>query len=127
MSHFSTIQVAVTDQTILKTVLQEAGYDFVEHGLVRGYQGNTTTAALVIQLSHGYDIGLRLRQDGTGYEVVADWWGVGITAEEFSQDLNQRYAHKALLHQAAQQGFTIETEEILADGTVRVVLGRWQG
>ena len=76
MSHFSTIQVAVTDQAILKTVLQEAGYDFVENALVRGYQGNTTTAAIVIRLSHGYDIGLRQSQDGTTYEAVADWWGV---------------------------------------------------
>ncbi|MEI6428180.1 MAG: DUF1257 domain-containing protein [Pseudanabaena sp. ELA607] len=126
MSHFSTIQVAVTDQAILKTVLQEAGYDFVENALVRGYQGNTTTAAIVIRLSHGYDIGLRQSQDGTTYEAVADWWGVGVSATEFSQDLNQRYAHRAILHHAAQQGFTIETEEVLADGTVRVVLGRWQ-
>ena len=37
----------------------------------------------------------------------------------------QKYAHKVLLGQVQEQGFDIEEEEVLADGTVRVLVGKW--
>jgi hypothetical protein len=30
-----------------------------------------------------------------------------------------------LLRSAREQGYTIEAEEVLEDGTIRVVVGRW--
>jgi SpoVK/Ycf46/Vps4 family AAA+-type ATPase len=38
---------------------------------------------------------------------------------------HQKYAHQTLLNTAATQGYTIEAEEVMEDGTVRVVVGRW--
>ena len=32
---------------------------------------------------------------------------------------------KTVLESATQQGFAIEQQEILEDGTVRIVIGRW--
>jgi hypothetical protein len=37
----------------------------------------------------------------------------------------QKYAHTTLLSQVQEQGFDIEKEEVLADGTVRVLVGKW--
>ncbi|MFM7383716.1 MAG: DUF1257 domain-containing protein [Microcystaceae cyanobacterium] len=39
--------------------------------------------------------------------------------------ISQKYAHKTLLQSVADQGFNIEAEETLEDGTVRVLVGRW--
>jgi hypothetical protein len=37
----------------------------------------------------------------------------------------QKYAHKMLMTSVQEQGFNVEEEETLEDGTVRVVVGRW--
>jgi len=45
--------------------------------------------------------------------------------EEFLGDVVQQYATRTVLASATQQGFAIEHEQILEDGTVRIVIGRW--
>jgi hypothetical protein len=39
--------------------------------------------------------------------------------------IGQKYAHKTLMAAVQEQGFNVEEEETLQDGTVRVVVGRW--
>jgi hypothetical protein len=63
--------------------------------------------------------------NGDHYELVADLWGAGIDPKTFLEPILQRYAHKSLLRSAREQGYTIEAEEVLEDGTIRVVVGRW--
>lgn len=52
-------------------------------------------------------------------------WGAGINQTQFVNEIQQKYAHQMLLHTAATQGYSIEAEEVMEDGTVRVVVGRW--
>ena len=59
------------------------------------------------------------------YEIIADFWGAGINQTQFVNEIQQKYAHQMLLHTAATQGYSIEAEEVMEDGTVRVVVGRW--
>ena len=57
---------------------------------------------------------------------LKDARNVGSTkANEFLGELNQQYATKVVLESAVQQGFAIEQQETLEDGTVRIVIGRW--
>jgi hypothetical protein len=123
MSHFTTIKIQIKNGEILHQVLQECGYQIDCNTEVRGYQGNTTRAEYVIRQTNGYDLGFRFR--GETYEVVADWWGAKINQAEFINNINQKYAHKMLLQSVREQGFNLETQEILEDGTVRVVVGKW--
>ena len=37
----------------------------------------------------------------------------------------QKYAHQTLKQTVEEQGFNVEEEEVLKDGTVRVVMGKW--
>jgi hypothetical protein len=48
-----------------------------------------------------------------------------MNVEEFLRAIAQQYAAKVVLESANQQGFAIEQQEILEDGTVRIVIGRW--
>ncbi|MEM9540493.1 MAG: DUF1257 domain-containing protein [Cyanobacteria bacterium P01_E01_bin.42] len=123
MSHFSTIKVQIKNGEILNDVLQELGYAVECNTEIRGYQGKTTTADYVIRRSNHYDIGFR--QNGESYDIVADFWGVNLDRKQFVNSVLQKYAHKTLLATVQEQGFNLEEQETLSDGSVRVVVGRW--
>jgi hypothetical protein len=124
MSHFTTIKVQIKNGEILANVLQELGYQVHSNTQVRGYEGDKTHAEYVIRQNNGYDLGFR--KDGhDSYELIADFWGAGINETQFINQIQQKYAHQTLLQTAATEGYTIEAEEVMQDGTVRVVVGRW--
>ena len=124
MSHFTTIKVQIKNAEILTNVLAELGHQVEVNTQVRGYQGERTNAEYVIHRTNGYDIGFRKDGDDN-YELIADFWGTGINQAQFVNEIQQKYAHKMLLNTAESQGYTIEAEEVMQDGTVRVVVGRW--
>jgi hypothetical protein len=124
MSHFTTIKVQIKNGEILANVLQELGYQVHSNTQVRGYEGDKTHAEYVIRQSNGYDLGFRKDGDDS-YELIADFWGAGINETQFINQIQQKYAHQTLLQTAATEGYTIEAEEVMQDGTVRVVVGRW--
>ncbi|MEC4984201.1 MAG: DUF1257 domain-containing protein [Oscillatoria sp. PMC 1068.18] len=123
MSHFSTIKVQIKQGEILNQVLQELGYNVELNTTVRGYHGDTTNAEYVIRQTNGYDLGFR--RSGENYELVADFWGAKIDRQDFVNKISQKYAHKTLMATVKEQGFNVEEQETLADGTVRVVVGSW--
>ena len=123
MSHFTTIAVEIKNGDLLEQALQELGYPVKQNTLVRGYLGDTVIADYVIPMPNAYDIGFR--KLGDRYELVADMWGIALNVEEFLGMIAQKYAAKTVLQSANQQGFAIEQQEILEDGTVRIVIGRW--
>jgi Protein of unknown function (DUF1257) len=124
MSHFTTIKVQIKDGQVLADTLLELGHHVEQNTFVRGYEGDTTSAEYVIRRDNGYDIGFQKDRDDS-YEVVADFWGVAIDETQFANQIQQKYAHKMLLITAAERGYTIESEELLENGTVRVLVGRW--
>lgn len=123
MSHFTTIKVQIKQGEVLLQVLKELGYQVEQNTNVRGYMGDTTNAQYVIRQSNGYDLGFR--KNGEGYELVADFWGAKINQQEFINNISQRYAHKTLMVTIQTEGFNVEEEEVLADGTLRVIVGKW--
>lgn len=123
MSHFTTITVEIKNGDLLKQALEELGYPVKQNTLVRGYLGNATNAEYVIPMPNAYDLGFR--KVGDRYELIADMWGVAMNVEDFLGELNQKYATKTVLQSATQQGFAIEQQEVLEDGTIRIVIGRW--
>ncbi|HEY9607961.1 DUF1257 domain-containing protein [Allocoleopsis sp.] len=123
MSHFTTIKVQIKNGEMLHQALEELGYKVECNKKVRGYLGDTTKAEYVIRQDNGFDLGFR--HDGETYELVADFWGARIDQKGFINSLMQKYAHKTLMASVQEQGFNVEEEETLEDGTVRVVVGRW--
>jgi len=123
MSHFTTIKVEIKNGEILEQTLQDLGFVVEQQTMVRGYRGNTIQADYVIRQDHGYDLGFR--KQGETYELVADFWGAAIDPMDFTNLVSQKYAHKVLLATVKSQGFAIEAEETLEDGTVRILVGKW--
>ena len=125
MSHFTTIKVQIKNGELLHQVLEELGYQVESNVQVRGYRGDKTNAEYVIRQSNGYDLGFRRSGEDEDYELVADFWGARINQQEFVNSISQKYARKSLMAAVQSEGFHVEEEETLADGTVRVVVGRW--
>ncbi len=123
MSHFSTIQVQIKDGEMLREVLEELGYTVEENASVRGYLWHRTKADYVIRQQNGFDLGFR--RQGEVYELVSDFWGAKIDQQGFLNQIMQVYAHKNLIATARRQGYAVEAQETLEDGSIRVVVGRW--
>ena len=79
-----------------------------------------------------YEIGLKSRADGS-YSVTYDWYGSGgraiLTAlgGEKAPKLVQEYANAKLKSEARRYGHIIESEERMADGSIklRLLAGRY--
>ena len=123
MSHFTSIKVQFKNKEILKRILVAQGHEVLENTYVRGYRGNRVRADLVVRRSNGYDIGFR--QQGDSLEMIADFWGTGVSAEAFLAPIRQAYTREQLLATAVEKGFTVESESVDEKGQIRIVLGRW--
>lgn len=133
VSHMTEVETLVKDLTCLKETLEELGYAFSEAAAgqkvwVRGWNGAREAADLVINTKSSYDIGLRLKLDGT-YEFLADWWGVeshaGFTQTEFTQKVLQTYSYHKVITEAKSHGFSLVSETRTADQAINVVMRKW--
>lgn len=134
MSHFTCIKTQIKNVDALVKALVDVGLKNVEvHETAQhlyGYQGDVRpeTAEVIIRRkyisSSSNDIGFKRQEDGQFQAIISDY-----DRQKYSQQwlnrLMQRYGYYALMATAQEQGFTVEEDEVLEDGTVRVVVARW--
>jgi len=128
MSHFSSIKTQIRDLSALKQALSDLQVDWkAGPHPVRGYQGDTRTAEVVIEQDNGYDVGFGW--NGQEYELVADlqYWKQPLTVNRFLSQVTQKYAINTVLSTTADQGFQVSEQVNNQDGTVRLVVQRWNG
>jgi len=126
MSHFSNIKTKIRNLTALKTSLTNLGIDWKEGPrAVRGYQGQTLTAEVVVEQANNYDIGFSW--NGQEYELVADlqYWQQPLTVDGFLKQVTQGYALETILQESAKQGFQVAEQTNNQDGSIRLVVQRW--
>lgn len=126
MSHFSNIKTQIRNLTSLKSALTDLGIDWKSGPVpVRGYQGQTRTAEVVVAQENDYDIGFSW--NGSEYELVADlqYWQQPLTVEGFLRQVTQKYAYHTVLTETAKQGFQVAQKQQNEDGSVRLVVQRW--
>ena len=126
MSHFSNIKTKIRNLSSLKSALNDMGIDWKEgSGSVRGYQGETRNAVVVVEQDNNYDIGFSW--NGSEYELVADlqYWNQPLTVEGFLRQVTQRYAYHTVIEATNKKGFNISEEQKNEDGSIRLVVQRW--
>jgi Protein of unknown function (DUF1257) len=126
MSHFSNIKTKIRNLDSLKAALQDLDVDWKNSsGVVRGYQGQTHQAEVVIEQSNSYDFGFCW--NGSEYELVADlqYWQQPLTVDGFLRQVTQRYAYHTVVNETANQGFAIAEQAKNEDGSIRLVVQRW--
>ena len=130
MSHFTKVATKINDLVALRKALDQLGWKYrtAEGGVeVRGYRGQTAKAEIAIDMGK-YDVGVVKQADGT-YALEADWWGVettrGLKEEEVAQELNAKYAYQRVVAAVEEQGYTIDTNNVQADGSVKLTVSKW--
>jgi len=96
---------------------------------MRGYRGQTVTADLAIPQAEGGDIGFRFNAEAGCYELVTDLdlWRQPVPIERFLARLTQRYALHTILAASSAEGFQVSQQTNNQDGSIEVVVTRWDG
>ncbi|MGK7906283.1 MAG: DUF1257 domain-containing protein [Synechococcus sp.] len=126
MSHFSQIKTKIRDLDALESALADLGIDSQRGEMkVRGYQGQTQAASVIIPQDNGYDVGFQW--NGEAYQLVADlqYWQQPWSVESFVNKVTQRYAYQTIVSESARKGFQVVEQKQAEDGSVRLVLQRW--
>ncbi len=84
-------------------------------------------AEVVVEQDNNYDFGFSW--NGSEYELVADlqYWQQPLTVEGFLRKVTQRYAYHTVVNETSKQGFQISEEQKNQDGSIRLVVQRWNG
>ena len=130
MSHFSTVKTELRDRASLLAALRDLGQEpSAGEQPVRGYRGQTVTADLCCPQSEGGDIGFRWNSAEQHYELVTDLdlWKQSVPVERFLAQLTQRYALQSILRSSAEEGYQVAEQREQADGSIELVVTRWQG
>jgi hypothetical protein len=134
MSHFTCIKTQIKDKDALVQALADVGFKNVEvyetpqH--LYGFQGDIRPqkAEVIIRRKDigraSNDIGFK-RQDDGQFEAIISEYDRRQYSHEWLNHVTQRYGYHALMATAPAQGFSVEEEETLEDGTIRVVVARW--
>ena len=126
MSHFTKIKTKIYDLEILKKSLTDLNLEFTAENLeINGYNNQKASTDLIIKQSNNYDIGFKW--NGTEYQMVTDlmFWSQDYSVDKFLNQINQRYAYNAILNLSGKENFQIKRSENLENGSVRVLLERF--
>ena len=133
MSHFSTVKTELRDRTALIDALRDLGHSPSEgERPVRGYRGQTVVADLTIAAADdasASDLGFRWNSATGSYELVTDLdlWRRPVPVERFLAQLTQRYALRSILAASAEEGFQVSEQRQAVDGSIELVVTRWDG
>lgn len=128
MSHFSQIKTKIRNLPALQAALDDIGTAWTAGPkTVRGYQGKTETAEVVIEQDNGYDLGFKRNHSTGEYELVADlqYWQQPLSVNGFINQVTQRYAYHTVVKETAKQGFQVAEQQTGQNGEIRLVLQRW--
>lgn len=134
MSHFTSIKTQIRNTEVLIKALADVGFKNVEYHEIAeslyGYQGDMRPESAEVIIRKQYigslsnDIGFKRQKNGEFQAIVSEY-DRRKYGQSWLNKLMQRYGYHALLASAHEQGFTIEEDEVLEDGTVRVVVAKW--
>ena len=113
MSHFTKLDKSnIVDPKAFIAAAKELGFTTIkENATMNGYMGRTMKADIVAQQPGGrYDVGLV--KNGSKYDLIADWWGVGNLQGTSGSDAFLRLTTKhTLINRYRMQGFTARIQE----------------
>ena len=82
---------------------------------------------MAVQMSKGGDIGFRWNENTGAYELVTDLdlWKQEIPVDRFLSKLTQQYALSTVLSATEEEGFEVTERKNHIDGSIELVVTRW--
>ena len=128
MSHFSTIKTQLKEAEPLIKALNNLGYQInQEEKLVKGYKGKFTEVDISMNLPGETKVGFKFDNNSNSYELVTDLdlWKFEIPVERFISKVTQMYAYQTIIAKTNDDGYQIVEQKNKRDGSIELVLTKW--
>ena len=129
MSHFSTIKTQIKEAEPLINALNSLGYIInQEEKYVKGYRGRFTAVDISINLPGDTKVGFKWDNISKAYELVTDLdlWKFEIPVERFISKITQMYAYQTIISKTKEDGYQIVEQKNKNDGSIELVLTKWE-
>ena len=128
MSHFSTIKTQLKEAEPLIKALNNLGYLInQEEKFVKGYKGKFTAVDISMNLPGDTKVGFKWDKTSNSYELVTDLdlWKFEIPVERFISKVTQMYAYETIISKTKEDGYQIVEQKNQNDGSIELVLTKW--
>ena len=129
MSHFSTIKTKIRETEPLIKALDQLGYNpNQDEKFVKGYQGKFTAVDISVDLPENTKVGFKWDNNSNSYELVTDLdlWKYNLPVERFISKVTQMYAYHTIIAKTEQDGYQIVEQKNEKDGSIELVLTKWE-
>ena len=128
MSHFSTIKTQLREAEPLIKAINSLGYSInQEEKFIKGYRGKFTAVDISMLLPNDTKVGFKWNNNSNAYELVTDLdlWGFDIPVERFISKVTQMYAYQTIISKTKDDGYQIVEQNQKNDGSIELVLTKW--
>ena len=128
MSHFSTIKTQLREAEPLIMALNNLGYTInQEEKFVKGYKGKFTAVDISMDLPSDTKVGFKWDNNSNAYELVTDLdlWKFELPVERFISKVTQMYAYETIISKTKEDGYQIVEQKNKTDGSIELVLTKW--
>ena len=128
MSHFSTIKTQLKEAEPLIKALDNLGYIInQEEKFVKGYRGKFTAVDISMNLPNNTKVGFKWDNNSNAYELVTDLdlWKFDLPVERFISKVTQMYAYETIISKTKEDGYQIVEQKNQNDGSIELVLTKW--
>ena len=128
MSHFSTIKTQLKDAESLIKALNSLGYIInQEEKFIKGYKGKFTAVDISMNLPGDTKVGFKWDNNSNAYELVTDLdlWKFELPVERFISKVTQMYAYETIISKTKEDGYQIVEQKNKNDGSIELVLTKW--
>ena len=128
MSHFSTIKTQLKDAEPLIKALNNLGYIInQEEKFIKGYKGKFTAVDISMNLKGDTKVGFKWDNNSNSYELVTDLdlWKFELPVERFISKVTQMYAYQTIISKTKEEGYQIVEQKKQNDGSIELVLTKW--
>ena len=129
MSHFSTIKTQLKEEEPLIKALINLGYTInQDDNFVKGYRGKFTAVDISMNLPGDTKVGFKWDNNSNSYELVTDLdlWKFEIPVERFISKVTQMYAYHTIISKTNEDGYQIVEQKNKNDGSIELVLTKWE-
>ena len=128
MSHFSTIKTQLREVEPLIQALNNLGYNTnQEQKFVKGYKGKFTAVDISMDLPCDTKVGFKWDNNSNSFELVTDLdlWKFELPVERFISKVTQMYAYQTIISKTKDDGYQIVEQKNKNDGSIELVLTKW--
>ena len=129
MSHFSKIKTQLKEAEPLINALNNLGYIInQEEKFVKGYRGKFTAVDISMNLPGDTKVGFKWNTNSNAYELVTDLdlWKFELPVERFISKVTQMYAYQTIISKTKEDGYQIVEQKNKNDGSIELVVTKWE-